>query len=89
MTGDDVGEVKYAGWLPMSPEDIRLLGEDIHAFEKILRAMAGAKPYHYVLFMQSYGSLWGERGGATGKTFSPAPGAVNAEEASDELVWKA
>ena len=59
INGDDVGEVKYAGRLSMSSEDIRLLSEDTHAFEKIVRAMAGAKPYHYVLFMQSYGPTYG------------------------------
>ena len=30
------------------------------AFEKIVRAMAGQQPYHYVLFMQSYGPTYGK-----------------------------
>ena len=54
ILGDEIGEVKYSGWFPMSPEEIQLLGEDTKAFEKILRAMAGDKPYHYVRFVQSY-----------------------------------
>ena len=31
----------------------------MHAFEKILRAMAGPTIYHYSLFMQSYGPTYG------------------------------
>ena len=59
ILGDEIGDVKYAGSVPMPAEEIHLLGEDAHAFEKMLRGMADDKPYHYVIFMQSYGPTYG------------------------------
>ena len=60
VNGDVVGEPKYAGTLPMTPEAIMLLSLDSHGFEKLVRASAKGEIYHYLLFMQSYGPNWGE-----------------------------
>ena len=60
VQGDEVGDPKYAGPLPMTPEVIYLLSQDSHGFEKLLRASAGHEVYHYLIFFQSYGPNWGE-----------------------------
>ena len=60
IMGHEVGRPSFAGYVPMTPEDIQALYEDEHAFEKVLKAMADGRPYHYMLIMQSYGPSYGE-----------------------------
>ena len=59
ICGDYVGATKYAGYIPMTEDDIMLLSNDSHGFEKLLRAMAEGKKYWFILFFQSYGPAWG------------------------------
>ena len=60
IMGEEVGEPRYAGYVPMATPDIQALYADIHAFEKVLKAMAGERAYHYILVMASYGPTYGE-----------------------------
>ena len=55
INGHEVGEDTFAGKLPMSPEEITLLFSDPHACERIGKAMASPRDYHYVLIFSSYG----------------------------------
>ena len=74
ILGDQVGEPKYAGPLPMSEEAIMLLSRDIHGFEKLVRASANGEIYHYVLIMQSYGPNWGKESWDPDELYTDASG---------------
>ena len=90
ILGDEIGQVKFAGHLPISAEEIQLLGEDTKAFEKILRAMAGDEPYHYVLFMQSYGPTYGVEE-PPAEQYSDASGPLHVYDrvsTMDDDVWE-
>ena len=49
ICGDEVDEPRYAGDVHMTTADIQSLYKDIHAFEKMLRAIAEDRVYHYII----------------------------------------
>ena len=60
ICGDEVDEPRYAGDVHMTTADIQSLYTDIHAFEKMLRAIAEDRVYHYIIIFYSYGPNYGK-----------------------------
>ena len=75
MKGIEVALPKFAGHVPMTPSELRAIYEDEYAFEKLLKAMAAGRPYHYMLIMQSYGPTYGEE--VDGPRYSDASGPLH------------
>ena len=75
ILGDEVGEPRYAGDVPMTTADIQALYKDMHAFEKVLKAIAAGRIYHYVIICQSYGPTYGQE--VDGDRYSDASGPLH------------